>query len=58
MSNVLEMALEALKAYQKAGFGNSTDMIRQREAYGMATEAIAALQEAIKQQEQKHAEDD
>lgn len=37
------LLLAALKAYQKAGYGNSTDIVKQHQAYMLA---VAALEQA------------
>jgi len=42
-------ALEALKLYQAAGFGNSTDFNKQHEAFYKAQVAITALRQALEQ---------
>lgn len=42
--SLLRLAMEALKLYEDAGFGQSTDPHKQGEAYDAGTEAISAIQ--------------
>lgn len=45
MSNEInQQLLDALKAYMKAGFGNSTDFYQQHHAHKLASAAIAAAE--------------
>lgn len=41
MTKTIDALVEALEAYERAGFGNSTDFAKQGEAYDKAVEALA-----------------